>query len=311
VASPVAVVIPAHKPLDATEMFALRCNAAALADRDLFLLCPEHLDIGPFVDVAPALSPVRVADEHLATWRAHQALFSSANVYREFVDYRWMLSIHLDALVLDANALGPWLTSDYDYIGPPWFSRGRGLLRSDPVPRTSGISGVSLRNIESFLGVLSGERAPRRIPRLPDYGIYRNPRWRFSCVMRSPYSWAKVRSSAQTGAITEDDFWGFQVPRWIANWRKPTPNDSLRFAFHFFPRLSHRIVGSPPFAIHSRRSVETVRALLEGVPVASAPPDEFERDDFEAWSEILGVSSQSEPSTRAITERVKSLPAQP
>jgi hypothetical protein len=217
-------------------------------------------------------------------WLSYSALMTSLDLYQTLARADYVLLLQLDAIVL-ADEIDKWTGRALDYVGPPWFTRGPDILKRLPNPAVPGIGGVSLRRTQSFIHVLEqgGERwCGFTFPRTR---LHPSPKWKMADVLRSNRSWAATRTRALSGALTEDEFWAMEVPRWFA-WSMPSARESLNFAFDFYPRRSLALTRRAPFAVHGRRNVEGLFAVFtEGATHVEV--DEFGRGDIEVLEALL------------------------
>ena len=155
------VVIPIHSPnLKGSELFALRQIGKVLNEWDLFLLCPESVDVKSYLEVIPKLEVMRMHDRHFESVLGYNRLRKNIDLYETFGMYTHILFHELDAFVFKDN-LSFWCKQGVDYIGAPWVyhTDDYGSLLYKGVGN-SGFSLIDVKNtIKALkkLGVLAGE----------------------------------------------------------------------------------------------------------------------------------------------------------
>jgi hypothetical protein len=221
-----AVVVPVWRPaLTADEALSLRRCLSILRAHAVTLIAPEGLPMEalPLSGAAPAIE--RFAPEFFAGIHGYNRLMLSADFYRRFAGYDYILMYQLDAFVFE-DGLADWCARGYDYVGAPWVGETwpedmtplrRRFLRAITTPRTRvGNGGFSLRKVSSFL---------RAIDRLGP--LVR--RW----------------------TSNEDLFWSV-VARRLASFRIPLADEALSFSFELEPRRCYERLGRRlPFGCHA------------------------------------------------------------
>ena len=80
----------------------------------------------------------------------------STELYKNFLDYEYMLFHQLDAIIL-SNNLENWIKKNYSYIGGPSFHKS--LFKKNPIkPKFFCNGGLSLRKVKDFINVLESEK---------------------------------------------------------------------------------------------------------------------------------------------------------
>jgi len=217
-------------------------------------------------------------------WRAYSRLMTSLELYQAFSWAEYVLVVQLDAIVF-VDEIDVWADRAFDHVGPPWWTRGPNPLKRSPRPAVSGIGGVCLRRTKSCIRVLEHANERRCRVNAPRSRLYRSPKWKASSLLTSDRSWVSTRERAQSGAITEDEFWAMEVPRWF-DWSMPSAVESLNFAFDMYPRLSVKLTTSAPFAVHGRRNVEALFAISTK-STDRIDVDEFGRGDTTVLAQFL------------------------
>ncbi|HNP28733.1 MAG TPA: DUF5672 family protein [Nitrospirales bacterium] len=148
----VAVVVPLsmREQLTPDEELSLRHLVHFLGKYDKYLIAPEGLCL----DI-PGFKMKYFKKRFFGSAIAHTNLMLSHEFYESFLDYKYILNYHLDALVFSDQML-EWCNADYDYIAPPWIPHEDAPYKKDGhFSGKVGNGGFSLRKIESFLKVLN------------------------------------------------------------------------------------------------------------------------------------------------------------
>jgi hypothetical protein len=245
----VVVVIPVwQERLSDDETLSLVRCLDVLRPHPIALVAPEGLrtDLLPPSSAAAVIE--RFAPRFFEGIDGYNRLMLSADFYRRFEAYDYILLHQLDAFVFE-DRLASWCARGYDYVGAPWVGNGwpppemsrfkRGVLRAVTPPATRvGNGGFSLRRVPSFL------RALRRLRPLL-------ARW----------------------TSNEDLFWSV-IARRLAGFRIPPPSEALSFSFELEPRRCYEQLGRTlPFGCHAwpRYDPEFWRGVFSALVVDPLP----------------------------------------
>ncbi len=243
------VVIPVWRPrLSDDETLSLRRCLSVLGTHSIALIAPEGLPVDGLPPLAASVAIERFAPRFFEGIGGYNRLMLSADFYRRFEAYDYMLLHQLDAFVFE-DRLASWCARGYDYVGAPWIGDGwpppdlsrlkRSLLRAVTRPATRvGNGGFSLRSVPGFL------RALRRLRPLV-------ARWRSN----------------------EDLFWSVMA-RHLAGFRIPPASEAMSFAFELEPRWCYEQLGRTlPFGCHAwpRYDPEFWHSVFSGLGVEGVP----------------------------------------
>lgn len=252
----VAVVVPGYKRTEfsSDEEISFRHLEHFLAPYDKFLAVPQSLDIK-----RRGFQLRRFHDAYFGSTMAYNKLMLSPLFYEAFREYQYVLIYHLDALVF-SDRLMEWCDSKWDYIGAPWLQ-----CPDSPwvgTPRV-GNGGLSLRNVSSFLRVLSSDTywidpnlywqsfASETPWYLRGFHLprkwYKRIRW-FNGVSREVKRWP-LRPD---GTKNEDHFWSDRATHYDAQFMVAPFQAGLDFAFEVSPRMCFELNGNRiPFGCHA------------------------------------------------------------
>ena len=252
----VAVVVPGYKRSQFTddEETSFRHLERYLGHYDKFLVVPRSLSIQ-----RPGFQLKRFDDAFFGSAIANTRLMLSETFYGSFIDYQYILIYQLDALIFSDQLL-EWCAMGLDYIGAPWL-----ICEDSPwvsKPRV-GNGGFSLRNVHSFLRVLSSDK----------YWIDPDAYWamissRHSGLARYLHFPRKVLThiksfnnikwelrqwhSRPDGTRNEDHFWADHAIRYDPDFKVAPFDVGLRFAFEVNPRQCFEMNGRRlPFGCHA------------------------------------------------------------
>ena len=256
----VAILVPLHTlTLTPEEQISFRHLRRYLGDRDTYLVLPEGL--AGTVDGLPAR---RFDARFFANHRAHQRLMLEPHLYESFAAYRFVLVYHLDSLVL-SDELERWCGEGYDFVGAPWTKRG-----ADGTPRFTGVGngGFSLRRVSGCLRALEAARKPTaRVQTRARFAAATATRIARRAATGAREGRLRGAAAAALGALRdsylyEDKFFGAVAPTLVDDFRVPSAEVALAFAFETEPRYCYERNGRRlPFGGHKWTSYD--RAFWE------------------------------------------------
>jgi len=253
----VAVVVPAYRA-HLTEEEAISLSA-----------CRKHLDNYSLCFAIPGSLPrpswlrshetvTRFPDKYFTYPYGYNRLLMSQLFYRAFDRFEYILIYQLDCLVF-RDELSAWCAQEFDYVGAPWFDD---YLSPGENRWTVGNGGFSLRKVSSALKVLNlpirrGELYP--IP-MPGHPQPRGVAWLLINIrrrIRQHVGQWRVEDELDNCSDNEDRFWSFVAPRVYPDFRIPTAETALGFAFEMNPReCLHKNKGRLPFGCHAWAKVD-------------------------------------------------------
>jgi Protein of unknown function (DUF5672) len=264
----VAIVVPVYRDsLTDDESISLCHLERVLGTYDRYVFVPKGLRFG--IDGFHRLSfPARFFQNQ----NTYSALMLSPRFYRAFRDYEYILVYQLDSLVF-SDELDDWCDRGIDYVGAPW-------LHESWVRRLAGTSiavgngGFSLRNVGSFLRVLTSRRywmdperywrtfwadRPRHVRALKLPMRFATRLSLFNGVRSETRHWVRGSHTFRTCERTvsslmpaEDVWWSFQAQHYEPTFTIAAPEDALQFAFERHPRECFEQTGRRlPFGAHA------------------------------------------------------------
>ena len=264
----VAIVVPVYREsLTDDESISLRHLERVLGAYDRYVFVPKGLRFG--IEGFRRLSfPARFFQDQ----NTYSALLLSPRFYRAFREYEYILVYQLDSLVF-SDELDDWCDRGIDYVGAPWLHESW-VRRLKGTSIAVGNGGLSLRNVGSFLRVLTSRRhwmdperywrmfwvdRPRRVRALSPPMRYATRLSRFNGVrsetrhwLRGSHTFRTRGRSVSTLMPAEDVWWSFQAQHYEPTFTIATPEDALRFAFERHPReCFERTGGRLPFGAHA------------------------------------------------------------
>lgn len=248
----VAIVTPIYRlPLTVDEQISVRHLKHFLGDYDRIIIAPCSLTLD-----FPGFQVKRFDDAFFQGIPGYNRLMLSPQFYRAFSDYEYILIYQLDCLVFSSD-LANWCTKGWDYIGAPWF------LNFSPSPDGGlwrvGNGGLSLRNVAKSLTVLGLRRYVEDpwILGQKTRHFKSSPRLRkLLCAAKTVSHLAGYKNNLRwylkLYTDNEDWFWSLEANKFLPEFRIPTPEKALPFAFEYAPRYCFQHNGRQlPFGCHA------------------------------------------------------------
>jgi hypothetical protein len=247
----VAVTVPlaSHPELLPDEEISLAHLRHHLGAYDRYVIAPQSMDV-PHDD----FQVVRFPDEYFGSANAQTRLMMTPAYYEAFSDYEFILTYQLDAIVF-SDQLTEWCDSGYAFVSAPNY----GLSERYAWPCSGGFA---LRNVRSFLGVFESDRYATD----PDEYWTRVAagRSRAGRLLHLPRKYLKrlrrfnnVRRDIDLfltgkGPWLEDEFFVLKGAHYNPDFRLPSVETALRFAFDENPRHAFELAGGRlPFGAHA------------------------------------------------------------
>jgi hypothetical protein len=151
------IIIPLYKEkLTELDMISLVQCCKILGKYDISLVCPSGLNVKEYSGVLDKFGTrfeIQEFDKSFfESTKTYNLLLLSADFYKRFSQYYFMLIYQLDAYVF-RDELDYWCEQGYDFIGAPWNKHD--FLRNKLKLLEVGVNGgFSLRKISSFIKVL-------------------------------------------------------------------------------------------------------------------------------------------------------------
>ena len=251
----VAVVVPRPNRSEFTsdEQISLNHLVHFLGRYDKYLLVPESLKID-----LTGFRIRRFDNKFFGSIRAHRNLMLSEKFYRSFIEYKYILIYHLDALVF-SDQLEEWCNTDFDFVGAPWIKHKDAPYAGDPAYEGKvGNAGFALKKIESFIRVLDSKK----------YAIEPKAHWEKYYASKKgvtklfyihkmlikyllPFNNVKLDVARFTN-LSEEIFWVTKAKHYYPDFKFPPVETALRFAFESVPRYCFEVNNYKlPFGCHA------------------------------------------------------------
>jgi len=188
----------------------------------------------------PGLKVKQFADAAFQSLESYSKLLLSAEFYRAFEDYEFILIYQLDCLVF-SNHLRAWCKCGYDYVGAPLFKS-----RQSPEEGFSGTlnGGLSLRRVGAFLRVLTARRdLGPSASFLGDVFCGQVNDFRSLSIWQRWVKRVRVAREVRQGvaaytagySLNEDHFWSDRAAYFDPHFKVAPPEVALNFAFESAP----------------------------------------------------------------------------
>lgn len=252
----VCVVIPVHLSLPKKEELIsyIQC-IRILSDHDIFIVCPNGMDVSFYTDIYPSAEVKFVDRDWLSSIKAYNKMKIDISFYKLFSNYKYMLTYELDSFVF-RDELSRWCKYAFDYIGAPWFS---GYHKASKTGEIIGVgnSGFSLRNVQKCLLVLRQIRPlismARRTDFFPLKYLFRLMTFALTIFPAMQLSRIRIiRAYLNHEYVHEDIFWCKFVPLLLPDFKIATVEDALNFSFDASPSQCYQMTnGKLPFGCHA------------------------------------------------------------
>lgn len=226
------VIIPTHTlDLKKYEFASIMQTCNILSNFDVYLVCPQSLNVDSLLDVIPNLKIKKFDDKWFSSGKAYNQLCLQEFLYKAFTGYEYMLIAQTDAWIFKDELL-MWCKKQYDYIGAPWCQFCRNSIRCNYEQSSDraivGNGGLSLRKISKFV------EATRKIAEQKLLDVY-------------------IEKSKN---LTEDVF--FMETCKYLKWNVPKCKEAIRFSIEQMPLFhAQRIM---PFGYHNTAKISITAA---------------------------------------------------
>lgn len=249
----VAVVVPVYRDiLLPEEEYAIRHLRRHLNAFDCYQMSPKTLSFR-----LDGLKVKQFANASFQSVDTYSKLMLSAEFYRGFVDYEFILIYQLDCLVF-ADQLQAWCQRGYDYVGAP-------LFKSEQSPELGFLGtlngGLSLRRVSAFLRVLASRRyLEQPVSFIRDVVCGKVNDFRSTNAWQRWAKRVRVAREVRQGvaaytagySVNEDHFWSDRAAYFDPRFRVAPPEVALDFAFETAPAWCFDQNGRKlPFGAHA------------------------------------------------------------
>jgi hypothetical protein len=249
----VAVIVPVYQErLLPEEKYALQHLRRHLGHYDCYQMSPKTLSFR-----LDGLKVKQFEDTSFQSVDSYSKLMLSAEFYRAFVDYDFILIYQLDCLVF-SDQLQAWCQRGYDYLGAP-------LFKSSQSPELGFLGtlngGLSLRRVSAFLRVLSSRRyLEQPASFIADVFCGKVNDFRSTKMWQRWVKRMRVAREVRHGVaaytagytLNEDHFWSDRAAYFDPQFRVAPPEVALKFAFETAPAWCFEQNGRKlPFGAHA------------------------------------------------------------
>lgn len=243
----VAVVIPLYKStLSNYEHIALKQCQTILSNYPQIIVKPKSLNLQQNI-YSSNFSIINFDDSYFKRVEDYNRLMMSADFYKAFLGFEYILIYQLDAFVFK-DELTYWCTQNFDYIGAPWIRKTYDKswfkilrLKTRVFIKKKIFSLQNKKNskyiIENEVG--NGGFSLRRVAKF----------YQISTEMTQQISFYLDQNSHY---FNEDIFWSIEVNRQEKKLRIPSVQKGLQFAFET-PPVKAKYLNSTnlPFGCHA------------------------------------------------------------
>ncbi|QQL49184.1 DUF5672 family protein [Mucilaginibacter ginkgonis] len=242
----VAIVIPCYKSsLTKHEEIALAQCKKILGQYPVRIAKPESLilpaEILDFADCAA----VNFDDNYFADIAGYNRLMLSAEFYKRFTGFEYILIYQLDAFVFK-DELENWCSKGYDYIGAPWISR----KSRSPLKQVL----VNIQRNWSYRFDLKKRGVPNKYQfenRVGNGGFSLRRVSAFADLCDEMVKEIDYYLSQTAHQYNEDAFWSLEVNRHKKRLEIPVWREALEFCYETYPDRAFELTGHQlPFGCH-------------------------------------------------------------
>ncbi|MHB1105087.1 MAG: DUF5672 family protein [Lutibacter sp.] len=157
--SKICIVIPIYKEvLNEFEIQSVKQCVKILSEYSLNFVCPFGINIDFYKEKFPGIKNFSFfGKDYFKGIEGYNKLMLSPDFYKAFDDFEYMLVYQTDCYVFRDELLD-WAIRGYDYIGGVWFEDYHGNPNLGAKLWYPGNGGLSLRNINKIINILTSKR---------------------------------------------------------------------------------------------------------------------------------------------------------
>ncbi|NDV78521.1 DUF5672 family protein [Dysgonomonas sp. 511] len=237
------VIFPVYKPLDGIEQMAFRQAIAMTEGFERRFIAPHSFVFDDSFQSFSGIETERFDDSFFAGLQGYNKLMLNIEFYKRFESYRYILIHQADAYLFTPR-LRYWCNKGYDYVGAPWYEPRKlekyniykfafdwlkPFIRREKLLRwrhfnNVGNGGLSLRNVETFIKVLS----------------------------KVDKALLQMYIDNESHFFHEDIFWSLEAPGIYKPFKKPGWEEALAFSFENQPARAFEYMKEVlPFGCHA------------------------------------------------------------
>lgn len=245
------IAIPVYKEtLDKYEVLSLVQCTKVLHEYDFCLFGPDGLNISKYKSILAGMSKdfkYEAFDKsYFSSQRGYNRLMLTADFYKRFSSYEYMLIYQLDAYVF-SNQMEKWCKRGYDYIGAPFFKVNNNIDWAN-----SGNGGFSLRKTDSFIRLFNHTGKVLTWKGLWRYHRYRGPLHRLPLTVKGIFGIRNsVKYFTESWELHNEDLFYAMLNDSYLRWKIPSTAEAMFFSFEQAPSLLYSITKELPFGCHA------------------------------------------------------------
>ena len=247
----VCIVTPFHKSnLNESEKLSLKTIQKHFKNEKKFFVTFDENKID-----LPNFERINFSKIFFENIQGYNNLCTSAEFYRSFLDFEYMLICQLDVIVLK-NDLSEFISKNISYIGAPTgkkspFDRSRKKLWGR---RYFCNGGFSLRKTNDFIRVLESSKIGYPFNYLTIYECLKSGFYRYiKLYLKTLFSKNIYKGEyfAKNLYIKEDSFWTYFAPLFYKKYSLPTIDQANSFCFDGNPNFFYKMNKYKlPMALH-------------------------------------------------------------
>jgi len=250
--SNVCIAIPIYKTdLTKIEKQSLKQCLKILGNYDIYFVQPERLDSSS-LNENRVIKNKEFDNAYFDGILGYNKLLLSEEFYSSFKSYEYMLVYQLDCFVFRDELLS-WCNKGYDYIGAPWISSKRTIVKT---LLTSFDNPQKKKRAEIFYKVGNGGFSLRRVQKF--INITKENKENID---------HELKRESDDFKLMEDVFWSFEAPKLDQCFRIPEYNEALSFAIDRKPKIALKLNHNKlPFGCHGVNKPKVIKFWKKIIP---------------------------------------------
>jgi len=248
----ICIIIPIYKTnLTRIEQQSLKQCLKILGNYDIYFVEPEKLDSSS-LNKNKEIKSRKFNNDYFNGILGYNKLLLSEEFYSSFKSYEYMLIYQLDCFVFRDELLS-WCNRGYDYIGAPWISSKRTIIKT---LLTSFDNPQKKRRAEIFYKVGNGGFSLRRIQKF--INITKNNKEEID---------NELKRDSDDFKLMEDVFWSFEAPKIDRHFNIPEYKEALSFAIDRKPKIALKLNNNKlPFGCHGVNKPKVIKFWKKIIP---------------------------------------------
>jgi hypothetical protein len=254
----ICIIVPIYKEdLNNFEIQSINQCIKVLSDYSIHFACPEGLNMDFYKLNFKEVKNYTFFDKtYFKTIESYSRLMLSPHFYEKFIKYNYMLLYQTDCYVFRDELLD-WVNKKYDYIGGVWFDDYHGNPYNGAKMWHAGNGGLSLRNINRIMAVLSSKRPLKNYWQLlkerkllSNMSFLNFLKWYLILPLRLFGYKNNFKYLADNYTLNEDAFF-MEACLLYHKIKTPLISEAISFSWDKYPKFLFDNFGKLPFGCHA------------------------------------------------------------